>query len=91
MYFDQPMQKSNAKIKNYLIYFKTEKGKRKKSCDKTAERVAEQTSALRSHSRASGILQQKIEILLKLKSLKLQPETLRKMEFNMINIDYKGK
>lgn len=64
--------------------------KRKKSCDKTSAQVSEQTVALKTQSKAAGRLTQKIHVLQKLKSLKQQPETLRKMEFNLINIDYKG-
>ena len=68
-----------------------EKLKRKKSCDKTMEMVEEQTLALKSQKRATTSLAQKVRVLQKLKSLKESPETLRQMEFNMINIDYKGE
>lgn len=67
-----------------------EKSKKKKSCDKTMEHVAEQTTVLRTQKRATSTLGQKIRVLQKLKSLKQAPETIRKIEFNMINIDYKG-
>lgn len=57
----------------------------------TSHSVSELRSAQRDHSDATNSLSQKIRILDKLKSLKNDREILRKMEFNMINIDYRGK
>lgn len=74
-----------------IVILQTEKVRRKKTCEKTMEQVAEQTTALRMQKKATSSLSQKILVLQKLKSLKEAPETIRKIEFNMINIDYKGK
>lgn len=73
-----------------LFVIKGEKGRRRKSAEAVIEHVKEQKTALKHQEDANQSLIEKLRVLQKLKSLKQDHSVLRKMEFNMTNIDYKG-